>query len=57
MNLANTLAIFLLLAATGYIIFKILKARQNQEVEEEIELDDKTYTLEFMTRIRKKETR
>ena len=56
MNLANTFAIILLLLAVGYLVYRILKARQNQEVEDEIELDDKTYTLEFMTRVRKKET-
>jgi len=54
MNLANTFFILLILVAAGFIVYKILKARQNQEVEDEIEMDDKTFTLEFMTQFVKR---
>ncbi len=54
MNLINLLAILLVVAVAVFIVIKILTARKNQEVEEEVELDDKTYTLEKMTEFIKK---
>ena len=48
MNMINILLILLVLAIAGFVIFKILVAKKNEEVEEEVELDDKTYTLEKM---------
>ena len=49
MNLMNILAILLVLAFAGFIVYRILIARKNEEAEEEVELDDKTYTIEMMT--------
>ena len=49
MNLLNLLAILLVLTVAAFIVMNILKRRKNQEVEEEVEQDDKTYTLEMMT--------
>ncbi len=54
MNLFNILAILLVLVIAGFIVVKILNARKNEEVEEEIEVDDKTYTIEKMTEFIKK---
>ncbi len=48
MNMVNTLAILLILAIAAFLVVKILVARKNEEVEEEVEHDDKTYTLEKM---------
>ena len=43
MNLINLLAILLVVAVAVFIVIKILTARKNQEVEEEVELDDKFF--------------
>ena len=45
MNMINILLILLVLAIAAFIVVRILIARKN---EEEVELDDKTYTLEKM---------
>ena len=45
----NILAILLVLAVAAFLVFRILRTRKNEEVEEDVELDDKTYTLEKMT--------
>ena len=37
MNLMNMLAILLVLAIAGFIVARILVARKNQEVEEDVE--------------------
>ncbi len=49
MNMINILAILLIFVIATFIVIKILVARKNEEVEEEVEQDDKTYTLEKMT--------
>ena len=49
MNLINLLAILLVLTIAAYLVIKILMAKKKEEVEEEVEQDDKTYTLEMMT--------
>ena len=49
MNLMNALAIILVLLLAGFIVVRILVARKKEEVEEDVEQDDKTYTLEMMT--------
>ena len=41
------IVIIFLLAGSGVYMF--LKKRKNQEAESDIEVDDKTYTLELMT--------
>ncbi len=49
MNLMNMLAIILILLIAGFIVVKILVAKKKEEVEVEVEQDDKTYTIEKMT--------
>ncbi len=49
MNLMNTMAILIVLAVAVFLVVRILIARKNEEVEEDVEQDDKTYTLEMMT--------
>jgi pilus assembly protein CpaF len=44
----NILAILLVLAIAGFLVLRVLKARKNEEEEETVEQDDKTYTLEKM---------
>jgi len=45
----NVLAILLVLAIAGFVVVRVLIAKKNAEVVEEVEKDDKTYTLEMMT--------
>ena len=54
MNLMNALAIILVLLLAGFIVVRILVARKKEEVEQDVEQDDKTYTLEMMTAFVKK---
>ena len=49
MNMVNILAILLVLVVAAFLVVRILVARKNEEVIEEVEQDDKTYTLEKMT--------
>ncbi len=49
MNLINILAILIVLAIAAFLVVRLLTARKNEEVEEEVEQDDKTYTLAKMT--------
>ena len=49
MNLMNILAILLVITIAIFLVVRILMARKKEEVEEEVEQDDKTYTLEMMT--------
>ena len=49
MNLMNILAILLVITIAVFIVVRILMARKKEEVEEEVEQDDKTYTIEMMT--------
>ncbi len=54
MNMINVLLIALVLGIAGFVVFAILRARKNEEVIEEVEQDDKTYSLEKMTEFIKK---
>ena len=45
----NYILIVVVLLAAGIGVYYYIKNKQNQEVEEKIEMDDKTYTLERMT--------
>jgi len=45
----NYILIVVVLLAAGIGVYYYIKNKQNQEVEETIEMDDKTYTLERMT--------
>ncbi len=48
-NMVNILAILMVLVVAGFIVIKVLTSKKNEEVEDEIEHDDKTYTIEMMT--------
>ncbi len=48
MKMINILAILLVLTIAAFIVVKILIARKKEETEEDVEQDDKTYTLEKM---------
>ena len=54
MNLFNIIMIVAILAIAGFIIIRRLKKKQDEKVEEQIHVDDKTYTLEKMTAFVKK---
>ena len=45
----NYILIVVVLLAAGIGVYYYIKNKQNQELEETIEMDDKTYTLERMT--------
>ena len=49
MDFMNIFAILVVLLVATLIVIRILTARKNQEVEEDVEQDDKTYTLAMMT--------
>ncbi len=54
MNIINIALILLILIGAGYLVMRNLKKKQDEKVEETIEVDDKTYTLEMMTAFVKK---
>jgi len=49
MNVTNILLTFIVLIIVGVIIKYLIQKNKNAVVEEEIEVDDKTYTIEKMT--------
>ena len=50
----NIIFTLLVICAVGYIIYYYIKKNQNAEVEQQVNVDDKTYTLEKMTEFVKK---
>ena len=54
MNVTNIIATFVVLVLIGVAIKYFIEKNKNAEVEEEIEIDDKTYTIEKMTEFVKK---
>ena len=54
MNLFNIFMIILVLIGAGILIAYKLKKKQDEKVEEQVHIDDKTYTLEKMTAFVKK---
>lgn len=54
MNIVNLLLIIVVLVIAGILIARNLKKKQDQKVEEQVQVDDKTYTLEMMTAFVKK---
>ena len=54
MNFINLFMILVVLAGAGFLIARNLKKKQDEKVEEEVQVDDKTYTLEKMTAFVKK---
>lgn len=54
MNIVNILLIVAILTIVAFFIIRNLKKRQDEKVEEQVQIDDKTYTLEKMTAFVKK---
>ena len=54
MSIINLLLIVVVLAVAGFLVINRLKKKQDEKVEEEVHVDDKTYTLEMMTAFVKK---
>ncbi len=54
MNLFNIIMIIAILVIAAFLIARNLKKKQDEKVETEIQVDDKTYTLEKMTAFVKK---
>ena len=62
MTIVNIILILVVIAIAVYVVYYSIKKKQNAEVEKEVNVDDKTYTLEKMTefvkrRIKKKKTK
>ena len=54
MTITNILLIIVVIAISGYLIHYIIKKKKDAKVEETINVDDKTYTIEKMTEFIKK---
>ena len=50
----NAILIIVIVLLFGYIVFYNIQKRKNAEVEEKVDVDDKTYTLELMIQFVKK---
>ena len=48
MTITNIILILVVVAIAGYVIYYTIKKKQNAEVETEVDVDDKTYTIEKM---------
>ena len=49
MTITNIILIIVVLLIAGYAIFYVIKKKKTAEVETEVNVDDKTYTIEVMT--------
>ena len=49
MTITNIVLIIVVLLIAGYAIFYVIKKKKTAEVETEVNVDDKTYTIEMMT--------
>ena len=54
MKIENIILIIVVIAIAVYVVYYSIKKKQNAEVEKEVNVDDKTYTLEKMTEFVKK---
>ena len=54
MTITNIALILVVLALAGYAIYYVIKKKKTAEVETELNVDDKTYTIEMMTEFVKK---
>ena len=54
MNIVNLLLIIAVLGIAAFLVVQRLKKKQDEKVEEQVQVDDKTYTLEKMTAFVKK---
>ena len=48
MTITNIILIIVVLGIAGYAMFYSIKKKQNAEVEVQVDVDDKTYTIEKM---------
>ena len=54
MTITNIVLTLIVLMVAGYTIYYIVKKKQKAQVEETVNVDDKTYTIEMMTEFVKK---
>ena len=54
MQIMNFILILVVLVGAGFLIITRLKKKQDEKIEEQVQVDDKTYTLERMTEFVKK---
>ena len=54
MNITNLVLMVIVIGVAFSILYRFIKKRQNEEKEETLQVDDKTYTLELMTAFVKK---
>ena len=54
MTITNIVLTLIVLIVAGYTIYYIIKKKQTAQVEETVNIDDKTYTIEMMTEFVKK---
>ena len=54
MNLPNLIITVIILGIAFYLVYMFLQKRKNEEKEETLQVDDKTYTLEKMIEFVKK---
>ena len=54
MTITNILLMILVIAVAGYVIYYNIKKKKTVQVEETINVDDKTYTIGIMTEFVKK---
>ncbi len=52
--MVNILLIAIVFLVATFLVLQFIKKRKNEQVEDKIEVDDKTYTLELMTAFVKK---
>jgi len=53
-NIFNTILILVIFGLTAFLIMRKIKKNKNADIENEIDIDDKTYTIEKMTQFVKK---
>ena len=49
MNLINILLILVVIVFTAYLMMRSIQKKQNAEIDEKIEVDEKTYNIDKMT--------
>ena len=54
MTITNIVLMLIVIGVAGYVIYYSIKKKKNAQVEETINVDDKTYTIEVMTEFVKK---
>ena len=54
MTISNIMLSLIVLIAAVFLVLNFIKKKKNEEVEDKIEVDEKTYTLDKMTEFVKK---